>query len=131
MKPVLLIMVVGHLRLLKEDNRRCEVKGKWVYLYRAVDKEGLLCYLKSAMRLLRVHFFEKAIGSNGLPEKVTIDKSGANKGEVNTINLALALLCMFGGWPWQMMIRQIKYLNNSIEQGHRFVKKNHQRYAGF
>ena len=44
-------------------------------------------------------FFEKAIGSNGLPEKVTMDKSGANKAGVNTINLVLALLCMLRGLP--------------------------------
>ena len=69
-------------------------------------------------------FFEKAIGSNGLPEKVTMDKSGANKAGVNTINLALALLCMLGGIPLQMTVRQIKYLNNIIEQDHRFVKKS-------
>ncbi len=68
-------------------------------------------------------FFNKAINSNGLPEKVTMDKSGANKAGVNTINLARALLCMFGGFPLQMTIRQIKYLNNIIEQDHRFVKK--------
>ena len=75
-------------------------------------------------------FFEKAIGSNGLPEKVTMDKSGANKAGVNTINLALALLCMLGGIPLQMTVRQIKYLNNIIEQDHRFVKKSPTGWEG-
>ncbi len=69
--------------------------------------------------------------SNGLPEKVTMDKSGANKAGVNTINLAQALLCMFGGLSLQMTIRQIKYLNNIIEQDHRFVKKITNRMKGF
>ena len=76
-------------------------------------------------------FFEKAIGSNGLPEKVTMDKSGANKAGVNTINLALALLCMLGGIPLQMTVRQIKYLDNIIEQDHRFVKKITNGIRGF
>lgn len=76
-------------------------------------------------------FFIKAIGSNGLPEKVTMDKSGANKAGVNTINLGLALLCMFGGLPLQMTVRQIKYLNNIIEQDHRFVKKITNSMRGF
>ncbi len=35
-------------------------------------------------------FFEKAIGSNGMPEKVTMDKSGANKAGIDTINGCVA-----------------------------------------
>lgn len=39
-----------------------------------------------------IGFFEKAIGYSGLPDKVTMDKSGANKAGIDTINLLLALL---------------------------------------
>lgn len=99
------------------DETYIKVKGKWGYLYRAVDKEGqTIDFMLSEKRdepAARA-FFNKAINSNGLPEKVTMDKSGANKAGVNTINVALALLCMFGGLPLQMTIRQIKYLNNII-----------------
>ena len=35
-------------------------------------------------------------GSNGLPEKVTMDKSGANKAGIDTINIQLALLFLLG-----------------------------------
>ncbi|KTD54053.1 transposase, partial [Legionella santicrucis] len=66
---------------------------------------------------------EKAIGSNGMPEKVTMDKSGANKAGIDTINLYFALLFILGS-PWnQVTVRQVKYLNNSVEQDHRFIKK--------
>ena len=116
------------------DETYIKVKGKWVYLYRAVDKEGqTVDFMLSEKRdepAARA-FFNKAINSNGLPEKVTMDKSGANKAGVNTINLALALLCMFGGLPLQMTVRQIKYLNNIIEQDHRFVKKITNVMRGF
>jgi len=116
------------------DETYIKVKGKWVYLYRAVDKEGhTVDFMLSEKRdepAARA-FFKKAIGSSGLPEKVTMDKSGANKAGFNTINLALALLCMFGGLPLQMTIRQIKYLNNIIEQDHRFVKKITNGIRGF
>ena len=116
------------------DETYIKVKGKWVYLYRAVDKEGkTVDFMLSKKRdepAARA-FFSKAISSNGLPEKVTMDKSGANKAGVNTINLALALLCMFGGLHLQMTIRQIKYLNNIIEQDHRFVKKITNVMRGF
>ncbi|MDP3706323.1 MAG: IS6 family transposase [Legionellaceae bacterium] len=116
------------------DETYIKVKGKWVYLYRAVDKEGqTVDFMLSEKRdepAARA-FFNKAIGSSGLPEKVTMDKSGANKAGVTTINLALALLCMFGGLPLQMTVRQIKYLNNIIEQDHRFVKKITNGMRGF
>ena len=76
-------------------------------------------------------FFEKAIGSNGLPDKVTMDKSGANKAGIDTINLHLALLFMLGGLFFQLTVRQIKYLNNIVEQDHRFIKKITKPMKGF
>lgn len=108
------------------DETYIKVKGQWVYLYRAVDKEGqTIDFMLSEKRdeAAARAFFKKSIGSSGLPDKVTMDKSGANKAGVNTINLALALLCMFGAQPIQMTVRQIKYLNNIVEQDHRFIKK--------
>ena len=76
-------------------------------------------------------FFEKAIGSSGIPDKVTMDKSGANKAGIDTINLHLALLFMLTGVFIQITIRQIKYLNNIIEQDHRFIKKITFQMKGF
>ena len=52
-----------------------------------------------------------------------MDKSGANKAGIDTVNLQLALLFMLGGIFTQITVRQIKYLNNIVEQDHRFVKK--------
>lgn len=70
------------------DETYIKVKGQWVYLYRAVDKEGkTVDFLLSEKRdkpAARA-FFEKAIGSNGLPDKVTMDKSGANRGPVEQV----------------------------------------------
>lgn len=63
------------------DEIYIKVKGKWVYLYRAIDKEGKIldCMLsmrrdKAAARL----FFRRAIEANGLPTGIMINKSGAN-----------------------------------------------------
>ena len=72
------------------DETYIKVKGKWMYLYRAVDKEGqTVDFMISEKRdeSAARSFFVKAIDSNGTPEKVTIDKSGANKAGMNTINL--------------------------------------------
>jgi len=116
------------------DETYIKVKGMWMYQYRAVDKEGnTVDFMFSEKRDERAAraFFTKAIGSNGIPEKVTMDKSGANKAGMNTINLQLALLFILGGIPVQIMIRQIKYLNNIVEQDHRFVKKITKPMKGF
>ncbi|HHS8451691.1 TPA: IS6 family transposase [Legionella anisa] len=116
------------------DETYIKVKGQWVYLYRAVDKEGktidFMLSDKRAEPAARA-FFEKAIGSSGIPDKVTMDKSGANKAGIDTINLHLALLFMLGGSFMQITIRQIKYLNNIGEQDHRFVKKITKPMTGF
>lgn len=48
-----------------------------------------------------------------------------------TINLQLALLFMLGGIFAQVTVRQIKYLNNIVEQDHRFVKKITKPMKGF
>ena len=68
-------------------------------------------------------FFEKSIGSNGLPDKVTMDKSPANKAGIDTVNLQLALLFMLGEMFKQINVPQIKYLSTIVEQDHRFIKK--------
>ena len=116
------------------DETYIKVKGQWVYLYRAVDKEGkTVDFMLSEKRDEPASraFFEKAIGSNGLPDKVTMDKSGANKAGIDTINLHLALLFMLGGLFVQLTVRQIKYLNNIVEQDHRFIKKITKQMKGF
>lgn len=103
-------------------------------MYRAVDKEGkTVDFMLSEKRdepAARA-FFLKAIGSNGLPDKVTMDKSGANKAGIDTINLQLALLFMLGGLFIQLTARQIKYLNNIVEQDDRFIKKITKPMRGF
>ena len=51
--------------------------------------------------------------ASGVPEKVTMDKSGA-KAAMDEINDR-------GEMP--IIVRQVKYLNNIARQDHRFVKR--------
>jgi transposase-like protein len=93
------------------------VKGVWKYRYRAVDKEGkTVDFLLTAKRdkSAALRFFEKAMRANEVPEKVTMDKSGANKAAMDEINSR-------GETP--IIVRQVKYLNNIVEQDHRAVKR--------
>ena len=64
------------------DETYLKVSGKWVYLYRSVDKEGKtvdFMVSKKRDRQAVLKFFKKAIGSSGMPEIVAIDKSGSNE----------------------------------------------------
>nr|WP_181375585.1 IS6 family transposase [Polaromonas sp. E3S]AWD72112.1 transposase [Polaromonas sp. E3S] len=99
------------------DETYIKVKGVWKYLYRAVDKEGkTVDFLLTARRdkAAALRFFDKAMKASGAPEKVTMDKSGANKAAMDEINDK-------GETP--VTLRQVKYINNIVEQDHRAVKR--------
>ena len=99
-----------------------KVKGKWTYYYRAADKFGkTLDFMLSQRRdkAAARRFFKRAIGTNGVPDRVVIDKSGANLAGLQSINVILK----FTDSGNTIKILQVKYLNNIIEQDHRFVKR--------
>ena len=94
-----------------------KVKGVWKYLYRAVDKEGkTVDFLLTARRdkAAALRFFEKAMKASGVPEKVTMDQSGANKAAMDEINAR---------GEARVIVRHVKYLNNIVEQDHRAIKR--------
>ena len=110
------------------DETYIKVKGKWMYLYRAVDKEGKtidFLLTKRRQRMSAQSFLIKAIENNGKPELINIDKSGSNKSAIRVYNRrALATKS-------RIKIRQCKYLNNIVEQDHRFIKKRINQGLGF
>ena len=111
------------------DETYIKVKGEWVYLYRAVDTEGdTVDFLltKKRDKKAATRFFRKAIRLNGAPEKVTIDKSGVNVAALNDLNDERET----AGKPG-ITIRQIKYLNNLVEQDHRGIKRRTKPMLGF
>lgn len=104
------------------DKTYIKVKGRWCYYYRAIDKFGsTLDFMLSKNRdeVAATRFFKQTIDNNGLPEKVVIDKSGANYAGLMNINTLL----FFFGITYFIDILRVKYLNNIIEQDHRFIKK--------
>ena len=71
------------------DETYVKIKGQWHYLYRAVDKEGNTVdfYLsKNRNKSAAKAFFKKAISDNILSEKEVIDKSGANRAALDSLN---------------------------------------------
>ncbi len=106
------------------------VKGKWVYLYRAIDKHGkTLDFMPSERRnkATATRFFARALELNGLPCKIVIDKSGANTAGIKAINKMLKSF----GCPIPIEMVRRKYLNNIIEQDHRFIKRRVRPLLGF
>lgn len=88
------------------------VGGQWKCLYRAVDRDGAT-----------VDFLQAAIGQHGLPDKITIDKSGANTAAIHAIQKET-------GAP--IKLRQVKkYLNNIVEHDHRAIKRIIRPMLGF
>jgi putative transposase len=80
--------------------------------------------------LLRAHrdkaaarrYFEKAIGQNGEPETITVDKSGANLAALEALNAERST---------PTKVRQNEYLNNIVEQDHRAIKRIIKPMMGF
>lgn len=107
------------------DETYIKVKGEWRYLYRAVDKQGqtidfLLTEDRDKAAALR--FLKKAIRRNGVPETITIDGSDANEAAIKSYNQE---------YGTAIAIRQVKYLNNIVEQDHRGVKRVTRPMLGF
>ena len=107
------------------DETYIQVNGKWVYLYRAFDQYGhTIDFLLRAKRDTQAakRFFKKAIKNNGVPEKINIDKSGSNTAGIKAVNKENET---------NITIRQNKYMNNRIEQDHRFIKRVTRPMLGF
>ena len=107
------------------DETYIRIKGKWRYYYRAVDKQGntidfLLTVKRDKKAALR--FFTKAVGRNGKPSLINIDKSGANNAGIN---------CFNSDNKRRIKIRSCKYLNNIVKQDHRRIKRITRLTLGF
>ncbi len=107
------------------DETYIKVKGIWCYLYRAVDKLGNTAdflLTRKRQRMSAQSFLIKSSGSNCRPRVINIDKSGSNTAAIKVYNKR-----SFS----KIKIRQCKYLNNIVEQDHRFIKWRIQNGLGF
>jgi IS6 family transposase len=111
------------------DETYIKVKGQWKYLYRAVDSNGnTIDFMLAAYRDVDAakRFFKKALSSphNQSPRVITVDKNPAYPP-------ALQQLMNEKNLSKETLIRQTKYLNNIVEQDHRFIKKITNPMMGF
>ena len=107
------------------DETYIKVAGKWKCLYRAVDRAGdTVDFLLTSKRNLAAtrRFPERAIHLHGVPEKITIYRSGAHTAAIESVK---ADACV------DILIPQNKYLNNIVEQDHWAIKRLTRPMPGF
>lgn len=102
------------------DETYVKVKGRWKYLYRVLDSAGntidfLLCAKRDAKAAKR--FFREALKAchSTMPQVINVDQHAAYPS-------AFADLQEEGVLAETCQLRPCKYLNNILEQDHRFIK---------
>ena len=92
-----------------------------MYLYRAVDSEGNMIdfYLSKSRDHQAAKRFFRSFGSFHVskPRVITVDKNPSYP-------IAIEQLKKEKRMPVGIQIRQVKYLNNIVEQDHRFIKES-------
>ncbi|MED0988234.1 IS6 family transposase [Bacillus paramycoides] len=111
------------------DETYIKVKGQWMYLYRAVDSKGStidFCLSKTRDKQAAKYFFKKALAFSYVskPRVITVDKNAAYP-------VAIQALKEEKHMPEGIKLRQVRYLNNIVEQDHRFIKKRVRSMLGF
>ena len=116
------------------DETYIKVRGRWMYLYRAIDSVGDTVEfflaanrdLPSAKRFLRM-----ALTRHGRPERIVIDGSQTNREAIVSCDAENRLQDRSRHDARSIRIRQSQYLNNRIEQDHRRVKRRIRCMLGF
>jgi IS6 family transposase len=103
------------------DETYVKVGVEWKYLYHAVDSAGdTIEFMLSARRDVSAakRFFKKIMNAEHrrLPFSISVDKNAAYPEAFTTARAERIA-------PKDCKLRRVKYLNNVIEQDHRFVKK--------
>ena len=111
------------------DETYIKVRGVWMYLYRAVDSTGqTLDFLLNETRSARAakRFFKKVLGRPQLasPRVINVDKDRAYIGAIRD-------LVRDGLLPKSCKRRPSRYMNNIVEQDHRFIKRRVKPGLGF
>ncbi|WP_280136943.1 IS6 family transposase [Microvirga vignae] len=113
-------------RVDRSDGIYIKVRGRWMYLYRAIDSNGdTVEFWFSERRNLTAakRFLTRALKRHGRPERIVIDGSRTNREAILSCDTADRLENSSQRDLKPTRIRQSAYLNNRIEQDHRAIKR--------
>jgi len=121
--------VKGTTDFWRVDETYIKVKKEWVYLYRAVDSRGntlefFLSPTRDAGAAKRFFLKMLAASHTSEPRVINVDKNAAYPKAFNELKAE-------GRIPQSCELRPVKYLNNLIEQDHRFIKQLTKPGLGF
>ncbi|WP_262299410.1 IS6 family transposase [Microvirga sesbaniae] len=108
------------------DETYIKVRGRWMYLYRAINSDGgTVEFWFSERRNLTAakRFLRKALKRHGRPERIVIDGSQTNREAILSCDPTNRLQDRSRRKLKPIRIRQSAYLNNRIEQDHRAIKR--------
>jgi transposase-like protein len=115
------------------DETYIEVRGRWMYLYRAIDSNGdtVEFWFSERRNLAAAKRFFKALKRHGRPERVVIDGSQTNRQAILSCDTTDRLQDRSRCRLKPIRIRQSAYLNNRTEQDHRAIKRRIRFMLGF
>jgi putative transposase len=116
------------------DETYIKVRGRWMYLYRAIDNVGdTVEFWFSERRNLAAakQFLKRAFKRHGRPERIVIDGSQTNREAILSCDTVSRLRNGSRRRLAPIRIRQSRYLNNRIEQDHRGIKRRVRSMLGF
>lgn len=106
----------------RADETYIKLRGRWVYLYRAVDSRGktIESYLSHTRDITAAKaFFRKALRHHGEPRTITLDGFEPSHAALRRMGMRNEFNYR---WENPVKIRSCQYLNNIVEQDHRRVK---------
>jgi transposase-like protein len=116
------------------DETYIKVRGRWMYLYRAIDSVGdTVEFWFSEYRDLpgAKRFFAKALARHGRPDRIIIDGNQTNREAIISCDATNRLQDCSGRRLRPIEIRRNRYLNNRVEQDHRRIKRRVRPMLGF
>ncbi len=116
------------------DETYIKVRGRWMYLYRAIDSNGNtveFCFSERRNLIAAKRFLRKALQRHGRPERIVIDGSQTNREAILACDAESRLPNGSRRKLKPIRIRQSTYLNNRIEQDRRAIKCRVRPMLGF
>ncbi len=118
-------------RSWRADETYIKLRGKWMFLYRAVDERGktIESYLSRTRDIAAAKaFFRKALKHHGQPRTITLDGFEPSHAALRRMGMQNEFNFR---WENPVKIRCCRYLNNVVEQDHRRIKFRTQPMLGF